>query len=303
MKFVVCNFLENNVLSRKVSRGVKRVIFDERMNSPVSSLVDSYLCKNDDGSVDLIFNQCGCAIPSEWEEFDVMGSLSSERIKSTDEELSHTPENPLILVATKSVKFFEGVPSYIKYIPVDGGVLIVLFKGCIAVESPWGEYVSLTRNITNIESVKPESHMITSKEFKDMNVLEDKESGVGYSDYVVSDCIISFVRNKSGLNRTLKFNKENFTILYSRVFEDGAKKKAKEREEKEALKLKKENEIAEYNKRRAERERLKAEEDRAKAEEKRSSKLNKKKSKEESVDYSGSEGAQAFLAFVNSLKG
>lgn len=231
-------------------------------------------------------------------EMDFLGSMSCEKVGATEEELASTNENPIIVVATKKFKIYENIPSYIKYFPVQGGVIVALIKGYISVESKDGEMIPLSRNCDVMSS--DNGVVLTADDIKKLNVLKDVSSGLSYSDLVVSDCIISYtVNSKDGSKyKSIKFSKENFVILNEEVFEEARlAKEARERvlqEERERKAI----EMAKFNK--IYREKLKDEE---KNKEKSSSKPKRtsKKDEEPVTTVTGSKGAQAFLNCIANL--
>lgn len=284
MEFLFCNFM-NSLLERRNSKGVKFIEESVKLSEGIQS-AEVYLTKNSIGDDVLRFVCKGEG--STGTKFDL--------ISHVDEELVHTDENPLIMVATRRFKVFKGIPTHIKYIPVKGGVLVLLLKGYISVEDKNGEMIPLSRNCDALSY--DEGHVFNADEIYEMNLLEDKESDVKYSDYVVNDCIISLTVSKDNRNlRSIKFNKDRFVFLHTEVFEKGKARKEAKKAEIEAKRLRRAEEVASFYASRNSGGLSVGEEKK----EKKPSSPKPKKTKDEDVQV-GSSGAQSFLDFVNSLK-
>lgn len=232
---------------------------------------------------------------------DFLGSLAIEKVGSTLEELVSSNDNPIIVVATKRFKVYKEIPSYVKYFPVQGGVIVALIKGYISVEDKNGVMIPLSRNCDAVST--NDGLEFNAEEVRKLNILKDKESGIGYSDFVVSDCVITYTVTKDGNKfKSLKFNKEYFVVLNKEVFET-----AKVRREAELKAVEEENkrrakEIAEFNANY--KKRMKEEEEKKKAEKSasRAGRPRKTSTKAETSVFSGSEGAQAFLECLAQLQ-
>lgn len=230
------------------------------------------------------------------EEIDIIGKFSSEKLGCSEESLVGTDSNPIIVVATKGFKIYKDVPTYIKYVPVKGGVLVALIKGVIGVVDERGEVICLNRNQDIINS--DTGHLYTDKEIRNLNILVDKESDVKYSDNVVNDVIISLSYDKNGSKmQSCKFNKENFLILNTEVFEKGKFNKSEKVRIELEKKKKLEEDIAKHN----ELMRLKAKEEAEKQKEIAAQKKETTK-KVEVETTENSMGAKGFLDFIESLK-
>lgn len=234
---------------------------------------------------------------------DVFENLASKMVDFTDEELVHTDENPLVVVATRSFKVPEGVKTYIKYIPVRGGVVVALLSGVLYIEDENGSYTTLVRNVKG-DVYETNLILFKATEIDKLNILKDIKTGVLYNNNVISDCIINITRDKSGmLSKSVRFNKNCFTVLNQGAFDEGAKKMELAKEKKEQDRLKRIEAAEKF----AEAQRLKKQrEESEKAAKKSKSKGTKKKvvkAKEEVKTATGSDGAKSFLDYVNSLKG
>jgi len=305
-KFYFCNFLDK-LIERETNSGVVGVTVSAKLNEEIR-LANCYLINNGKGNKVLQF--LSDSEKTGGEVFDFIGSINAEdrKVKSSYEALKHTDDNPIIVVATKGFKVLEGIPTYIKYMPVKGGVLVGLIKGYIEVESEDGSLIPLSRYVNAPESGK--GKFFNASEIGSLNALVDKESDVPYNDYVVSDCIISLDVTKDGRDlASYKFSKTHFSFLDKKVFEEGKTvKEEKERIRQEELKRKREEHARmdaelrrkELEEMAAEEEKVKkAKEARARGEKKKVEKGSKGKTAEAQV---GAQGAASFLAYVEGLK-
>ena len=294
-KYLFCNFMEK-VMERKNPKGVVQVQVSDELDA--IQLAKAYL---EDGNSGKILKFVSDGEVCNGEEVDFIGTFNTEdkRVKSSYEELKHTEENPIILIATEEFKVYVGVPTYIKYVPVKDGVLLALIKGYVSVKDANGEMVPLSRNCNSFAG--DSGKVFKAEDVDSLNLLEDRESGVLYSDYVVNDCIINLEASKdSGILFNRKFSKENFTVLYKGEFEKGkALKEQKREQEEERRRLK-----AEENARFAES--MKAKQNTAPT--KKTTKSSKPKTKSATKDngessiLTGSQGAMSFLDFVEKAK-
>lgn len=284
MGYYFCNLMGKNELVRRSSKGISNVKISKKLNDAKKG--EAYI---HEGSLNFVEEGSKC----KGVKFDFIGDLNvdDKRFPSTLEMLQNTDENPILLIATKKFKVYEDIPTYIKYLPVKDGVIIALLKGCISVASPDGNMIELTRGIPS--ATLRRGYVFEPEEINSMNILEDEESGICYSDYVVSDCIVDIKYSKDDrLLKNLRFNKKYFSILDNKVFEEGAaKKKARE----------------ELQKKRLEEARLLREKRTAEAkykayEEEMEKQLSKDSKSNDSYSVVGSEGAQAFLDIIAGLK-
>lgn len=295
MSYVFCNFLNENMFTGTERKGIQSV-------SVANDLEGAYTdCLISKGKRGLKFVPEG--VREEGYDFiDIVGGFSENEAGLTADQMRSEEDNVLILTATKRVAFCEGIPTYIKYIPVDGGVFLMLIKGYIEVDVGRPEMVALSRCIESVPS-RMKKHIVNDVDFKNMNLIVDRDSDVSYAGLCVSDCIVNFVKNKKdgSVSRKVKFVKENFVVFDTKPFKEGKalkEKKAKEKEERE--KAKREENIL-FAKRMAEKQKAEEEEKKAEKEAKKAKKPSEKKKEKVSVSV-GSEGASAFLAFVESLK-
>lgn len=303
-KFYFCNFLGKSV-TRKVDKGVTKVEVSDILCDRVQE-AKAYLVEEGEDTLTLKF--VSADETSNGTLFDFIGKLNAEdkKVKSTEMDLRHTDENPIIVVATKQFKIHKGIPTYIKYVPVNGGVLVALIKGFISVMGEDGDMLQLSRNYYS--EADQRGCIYGEKEVYTLNSITDKESDIPFSNYVVNDAIIHLDVTKD--NREIanyKFSREHFGIMFPKVFEEGRvqKAEAKAKAEEEA-RLRKERE-REWEAREAERERLAMLEEEAKAKAKaaakrKSSQKPKKEPKEVTEAYTGAAGAMSFLAHIEKIK-
>lgn len=171
---------------------------------------------------------------------DIIGGFSCKKIGSTIKNLSHTDENPIILIATKGFRVYENEDTYLKYLPVKGGVLVALIQGTIAVVNEDGSELSLSRNSGNLSNRKGVYY--SAEDIAKFNTLKDDETGVSFSDICVNDVIMSVTLHRDGTSlKHLKYSTENFVILSDyidyikekqRIIEEKRKQLAEERAKK-----------------------------------------------------------------------
>lgn len=281
MNYMLCNFLGNNLHKPRKS-GFSEVLVD--IDNTIS---EAELYKSGDV---LRFVEKGVACDGEL--VDLLGNFSCDKAGSTEEELKHTDENPIIVIATKGIRVYDNIPTYIKYMTVNEGVFVILLKGIISVVSDNGEEIPLSRNCDAV--AKGEGHLYSYEDINKWNSLVDKESGLCFSDYVVSDCIINRSRGKdNSVSVSIKFTKDNFVVLNKEAFIKGALRK------KEEAKRKKEE-----AERKAQVIKMLSEQRSVKDKDAKKSKVKKSKnvSSEDDSNKVGSAGAKSFLNYVASLK-
>lgn len=288
--YYFCNFIDRNMKGYK-----KELIFVEVSEKLNESVQPAFCCMVErNGFKGLNFLALGEKAVGE--EIDFIGSFASEKVGSKEGELASTNDNPIIVVATKKFNVFTGIPSYIKYFPVEGGVIVTLVKGYITVEDSNGTMIPLSRNCDALSN--SESNSYTAEDVRKLNMLKDVESGLNYSEYVVSDCIISHSHTKDGNKiKSIKFNKENFVILNKDVFMEAKARKEEELRIKAEEKRRRDMEIAKFNE--DYKKRMQEKEEEKKAKKKATS--SRTSSKKEEV-LSAADGAQAFLNIVANLK-
>ena len=282
-----CNFIDGEIKGYN-PKGVNNVIVSEALNNHVQPSKCYVIDRN--GSKDIEFLPLG--EKSEGVEIDFLGNLSHEMLKCSEVELLNTDENPVIVIATTEFKVCEGIPTYIKYFPVKGGVLVALLKGFILVKDKNGEMIPLTRNCDIV--VPGNSFTYKADTVKGLNVLKDKESDLHYSDLVVSDCVISHTVSKDGSKlSSVKFNRDNFVVLNKGMFEEEKVKRLAKLKALEEEKKRKKKEMDRINR---EIKMRTLEEERKKEEAKK--RATRKPNTQKAV---GSEGAQDFLNILSKL--
>lgn len=289
-----CNFLNKN---RVETYGLGEVEISSKVSEKVQP---ANFYRTDKG-----FQVVEESINLEGELLDIIGDFSHEKLGCSKESLISTDENPIIMVATRGFKVYADIPTYLKYIPVRGGVLVALIKGVIGVVDDRGEIINLNRNQDVLGS--DNGCLFMEDDIRNLNLLKDKESEVVFSDYVVNDVIISLTYSKDGSKmQTCKFTKENFIVLNESVFEEGRIRKSEREKAELERKRKLEEDIARHN----ELARLKAKQEAENKKEKVVKRIPKVEIFEDDYeeDYGSDEigtefdGAKGFLNFVEGLK-
>lgn len=226
-------------------------------------------------------------------EIDLLGNLSTPYDWGSEELLKETDENPIMFVAASSVRFLEGIPSYIKYITVSEGVLVALVKGCIDIEIN-GKFFRLDRNMdTDCRLISDENSVVfDSSKLNSLNTLVDTDSNIPYSNYVVNDCVVSIKKEKDGcMSNKVQFTKENFVVLEPSVFDKGVLKAANKDIVRKNQKEVDDFVTSEFNRRRKEKE------------SKVSKEAKKREASKKKVDTGkGDTTPNSFLDFLNSFK-
>lgn len=298
MNYMLYNFLKGNHFRRNAQRGIKQVIIDEDFKDDVVEAVAQI--KATEGSL----NKTLCLSVDGDNDIDLIGNIACEKIGIPYEGLEHTEENPLIMVATRKVQFYEGIPTYIKYITLKEGVLITLISGLLNVQTDEGEFVQLRRCCSDSDDVDVYEH--TAKDFEGVNLLKDTETGIPYVNNVVNDCIVTIKMSKDfRVDKRYSFNRDCFVTLDQEIFVEGKEKAEKLRQLQEEAKAKRERERANFqalqSKKAQEREEKEDEKRRKALEKRQKAKAKSEKGKEVTGEVKtlvGSEGAASFRAFI-----
>lgn len=289
--YYLCNFMEKEIKGYN-KKGLGFVRITDNLNSSVQE-ADCYKIE-ENGVIGLQFT--AVKETCNGEKIDFLGNFTAMGNEENTNDLISSYSNPIIIVATKKFKIYDGIPTYIKYIPVKDGVLVALIKGFISVEGVDGEMIPLSRNCDAITS--DSGTVYGAEEVKKLNILKDKDSDIFFSDYVVSDCVLNIKICKDGSKlSSLKFNKDNFVILNEKVFEEAKEKKRLELAAKEEEKRRKDEEVSKF----MEDYRKKSIDEEVQKVLKESKKKSPKKKKEVVEVVTGSLGAQSFLASLGML--
>ena len=215
----------------------------------------------------------------------------------TCREVADTEENPLIVVFAKSIKFYSGVKTLVKYVNMgNDSVLVMLVYGACEYTFPDGTAVAIQRCSDAVLDGR-EVREFSPSELRDAGRLVDVESGYN----MAYDCVNALLVNISAGSSSYRVVKD-----LVRVFSDSGLKRERER-------------VAEHKRRMEELARQKAEERKAREEadrvrrekekelkeleesEKSSKRNSRVKKSTEEVFESSSAGAAAFLDAVSKL--
>lgn len=249
--------------------------------------------------------------------FALMGDDKDSPIKVkgapslTYKDLRDTAENPLIMVATDGIRFFNDVPTFVKVLFVnDDFFLVMLVYG--ACEMKLGtSYVPLQRcNSDDIERKGIHSAYSTSA-FKEM--VYNRTKGNWDKSYEMVCPVYVKVKGGDSTFRCLQNDPNSYGVFNASAIEerlkyeeDLAEQKKKQREDAEFERVERKKRYEESKRRREEEERLnRIEENKRKAEEAKA-KRGSAKARKLNVPTTDEKGrntaAEAFLAFVNGGK-
>lgn len=146
----------------------------------------------------------------------------------TYKEIKETEENPFIVVLAKSIKFYVGIKTYVKYINIsDDFVLAMLVYGACEFTFEDGTSVPMQRcNATNLDNRTTVEY--SGKKLRECTKFECRESGYNLNHDVVS-AVIVHIPNTSAYNyrsvseHVLVFDNKNWEIAKSKAAERKAK--------------------------------------------------------------------------------
>lgn len=186
-----------------------------------------------------------------------------ERFKTglTYKEIKDTAENPLIVVLAKSIKFYVGVKTYVKYINIsDDFVLAMLVYGACEFTFEDGTSVPMQRcSTTNLDNRTTVEY--SGKKLRECAKFECKESGYNLNYDVVS-AVVVHIPNTSSCNyrsvpeHVLVFDNKNWEVAKAKA----AERKAKLEEERLRKEEEKRQAALEAERKRKEEEEAKAKE-------------------------------------------
>lgn len=229
----------------------------------------------------------------------------------TYKDLKDTAENPLIVVATESIRFFNDVPTFVKVLFVnDDFFLVMLVYG--ACEMKLGtSYVPLQRcSSADIERKGIHSDYSASA-FKGM--VYNRTKGNWDKSYEMVCPVYVKVKGGDSTFRCLQNDSNPYSVFNASAIEERlkyeeelAEQKKKQREGAELERVERKKRYEEVKKKREEEERLnRIEENKRKAEEakaKRGSTKPRKSTAPVTDEKGRNTAAEAFLAFVNGGK-
>lgn len=170
----------------------------------------------------------------------IMGEKS--KVSTTYNDIKDTDENPLIAVLAKSIKFYAGVTTYIKYITLeDGYVLAMLVFGACEFTFADGTEVAMQRCNTSILDGRLKFEY-TGKTICELSDIEDPESGYKLNNDMVNAVVVNYTSTNgktfNGVRyKTLKIHTRifNFTRLAEAKRKAAAKKEREEQKKQEML--------------------------------------------------------------------
>lgn len=218
----------------------------------------------------------------------------------TCREVMDTESNPMIAVLARSIKFYVGIKTFVKFINIaDDAVLACLVYGACEFTFDDGVSVALQRcNTSDLDGRKLKE--FSGKELRELCNLEDKQSGYNLEWDSVCPVIVNLTSENTGVYKAVKEHMVLFTTegLEAARVKAEEKKKQAEAEAKQREERRKQFEAEMKAKRKKQEE----EEARKKAEKeaKRAARLNSKAKKEEVYETVNMSGA-AFLEIISNL--
>ena len=214
-------------------------------------------------------------------------------------EVLDTEENPMIVVLAKSIKFYVGVKTFVKFINIsDDAVMACLVYGACEFTFDDGTSVALQRcNTTDLDGKKVKE--FSAKDLREHCSVVDKESDYDLTWDCVNAVIVNLTSEFSGSYRTVKEQVNIFTTAgLERARVRAAEKKRLAEEEARRKEEERRLQMLEMEKRQKEREEAEAKEKAEREAKKQAKRSSKKKADEyEAVNMSGA----AFLDFISNL--
>lgn len=227
----------------------------------------------------------------------------------TYKDLQDTDDNPLIVVATKGIKFYNSIPTYLDVLYVnDDMMLVMLIYGACEFLTDTGDFLPLIRCMEESELSRKGTFptVYTPNLLKEMTIVKteggwDKTYEIVCPMYVrvFGECIsIRCIKeNANIINPEGIKTQESYEEKVKKEKEEAFLRKQKEREEKKRLAYLKQQEANEEKKKREEAEKL--EKERLKKMQS-AAKRNASKSKKENVP-THKVSAMDFLNIVNNI--
>ena len=221
----------------------------------------------------------------------------STKCGMTIEQLADTEENPLIAVMSEGVRFYEGIPTLIKYIHIEQGmfVLCLIYGACEFLCSD-GTFIPMVRNINTDTDERATTSVYTDSKLKEIASTVDKESDYDMAYDIVNAVLIDAKNEFVCKYKTVR----DAEYILSTVGRDArravlAKKKAEAEAKAEARR--------ESNRRFMEERRAKEEREKEEAVKEQFAKPEKVKVTKETVKKreEGSKGAKNFMAALREL--
>lgn len=221
----------------------------------------------------------------------------STKCGMTVAQVADTEENPLIAVMAEGVKFYEGIPTLVKYVHVEQGMFVLcLMYGACEFQCNDGTFIPMTRNITTYTEGRSLTSVYTDSKLKEIASTVDKESDYDMAYDIVNAVLIDAKNEFVCKYKTVR----DAEYILSTVGRDArravlAKKKAEAEAREEARR--------ESNRKFMEERRAKEEREKEEAVKEQFAKPEKVKVPKETVKKreEGSKGAKNFMAALREL--
>lgn len=142
---------------------------------------------------------------SDSEEF-----LPKLKTNLTYADIKDSQENPMIITLAKTIKFYQGVKTYIKYINISSNcVLVMLVFGACDVTFDDGTEITFQRCNNSVLDGK-RKYEYTGETLRELSHLEDSECGYVLSNDVVNAVIVNKHNESCSSYRTVKDHVEIF---------------------------------------------------------------------------------------------
>lgn len=135
--------------------------------------------------------------------------LYAEKVggKYTVSDLSDTEENPLIAVLSDGVKFYEGIPSIIKYIHVSEDLFVLcLIYGACEFKCKDGTFIPMSRNLSTDVSGKLTTSVYTDAKLREIASTVDDESDYDMAFDIVNAIFVDIKNEYVSRYKTLREN-------------------------------------------------------------------------------------------------
>lgn len=155
----------------------------------------------------------------------VMGVKSKSSLTYND--IRDTQDNPLIVVLARSIKFYAGVTTYIKYITMGSDVLAMLVFGACEFTFADGSSVPMQRcNTSNLEERRTFEYSGT--DLLELSIIQDEESWYRMNDDMVNAVIVSYTSSKGTAFDCVRYKTfKHHTKVFNTVRLEAAREKVR----------------------------------------------------------------------------
>ena len=241
----------------------------------------------------------------------ILPSIKTKSCPLSFDDVKDSEENAIVTVCTKGIKFYNDVPTYLNVLFVNDDFMIVaLIFGACEFQFLDGSFISLERcNSVNLEGKTLHSKVFSCSDLHNRTICKT-ESGWDKTYEMICPLFVRATKKDNGIS--FRCVQQNAYVFNEKALEDRKAYEEKVAEEKRLRIEKKNKELREKREKQAEIERQKQLEMEKKRQEEEllaeSNKKAKKTAKKTSeVVYETSKpgernsGAEAFLAFVDSM--